>query len=419
MSPSPTTCAAEVEEEALRLPRSRRDAAALRRSAATAPSRKSTLLFVALCLSGIAVSVELTRVHLFVHTDPSYHSLCAISEGFNCETVAVSPYSVFAGLPVSMWGIAGYLVMGALGLWASVEKRLHPAWPWGLLLLLATFSVAMSVVLAFLSAVSIDSLCLLCMGCYAINTALMAICIFVVRRSPVRALDLLVLDGEALRSRPLLAVLLALAGAAAVGLLQIGVPTYWKTPGWRDLPKLASGADLSGHHFIGARDPVLTIVEFSDYECPHCRAAHARVRALAARHPTRIRLVHRHLPLDIACHPGLRRPFHTRACFFAEAAECAGLQGRFWEMNDALFSVLQTVRTDHVDPVELAVRLGLSGPEFEHCLDSHASAQRVANDVREAMTRKLTGTPTFLVGGRTYSGGVPEAELERLLREAP
>jgi uncharacterized membrane protein len=60
--------------------------------------------FVLLSLLGVAVAIELTRIHVFVHIDPSYHSVCAMSEGLNCETVAVSPYSVFAGLPVSVLG---------------------------------------------------------------------------------------------------------------------------------------------------------------------------------------------------------------------------------------------------------------------------------------------------------------------------
>ena len=59
---------------------------------------------ILLYLLGVLVSIELTRIHLFVHTDPAYQSVCAVSEGVNCETVAISPYSVFAGLPVSVDG---------------------------------------------------------------------------------------------------------------------------------------------------------------------------------------------------------------------------------------------------------------------------------------------------------------------------
>jgi protein-disulfide isomerase len=204
-------------------------------------------------------------------------------------------------------------------------------------------------------------------------------------------------------------------GATAIVLLHMFVPRYWKTPGWADLPRLDSGTDESGHHWIGARDPKLTIVEFSDYQCPHCRSAHKDMRILAAKHPNQIRLVHRHLPLDMACNPDMIRPFHVHACRLAEAAECAGLQGHFWDMNDAIFSTQERVKADNVDPAELAVRLGLNRSEFKRCLESHTTRVRVAQDVQEATARKLDGTPTFLIGEQLFLGRIPEAALQRWL----
>jgi len=88
-------------------------------------------------------------------------------------------------------------------------------------------------------------------------------------------------------------------------------------------------------------------------------------------------------------------------------------------MNDALFSIQETVKTEDVDPVELAVRLGLNRSDFKRCLESHATAERIAVDVRESMSRKLTGTPSFLVGERLFMGRIPEPELEQLLVATP
>lgn len=139
------------------------------------------------------------------------------------------------------------------------------------------------------------------------------------------------------------------------------------------------------------------------------------MRMVAAKHTDQVRLIHRHLPLDMACHPGLTEPFHHHSCLFAQAAECAGLQGRFWEMNDALFSIQDTTKAEEVDPVVLAVRLGLDRSEFTSCLTTHATAERVAADLREAMSRRLIGTPSFLVGERLFVGRIPEADLANLL----
>jgi protein-disulfide isomerase/uncharacterized membrane protein len=383
------------------------------------PSPRLAFGFALLCVAGVAAAVELTRIHVLAHTDPSFHSVCALSEGVNCETVAVSPWSAVAGLPVAVWGLGGYLVMGALALWARGARRLHPAWPWGILLALAAFSAGASAVLAFISATRIDSLCLFCLATYAVNAALLALGVVAWRRSRAGLADLMRRDLRALGRRPALSAGLALGGVVALSGLELLVPPYWRAPGWADLPRLSTGADGSGHHWIGARDPKLTIVEFSDYQCPHCRASHKSVRALVARHRDRVRLVHRHLPLDLACNPGLPRPFHAHACRFAEAAECAGLQGRFWEMNDALFSIQDRVKSDAVDPVALALRLGLDRAAFKRCLEGHATAGRVASDIGEAMARRLTATPSFLVGEKVYVGRIPAPELRRLLPAPP
>lgn len=380
------------------------------------PLRRKALVFALLCLLGVVVSVELSRIHVFVHTDPTYHTLCAVSEAVNCETVAASPWAVFAGLPVSLWGVLGYLVMGALALWGWSKRRLHPAWPWGLLLLLSSFSVAVSAILGFISFTRIDSLCLFCMASYAISLALLVVAVLATRAARGQSVGLLGQDVKTAFARPRLMVPLTLAGLGSIVLLQVFVPPYWRTPGWADLPSLTSGSDQHGHHWIGAEKPALTIIEFSDYECPHCRAAHKSIRLIAGKLADQVRLVHRHLPLDMACHPGIDRPFHARACLFAEAAECAGLQGRFWEMNDALFSMQERVKAKDMDPVDLAVRLGLDRRRFKHCLESHEAAPRVQADLRESMERRLDGTPTFIVGEKVFLGRLSEADLAGLLR---
>jgi uncharacterized membrane protein/protein-disulfide isomerase len=384
-----------------------------------APSRRKALVFALLCLLGVAVSVELSRIHVFVHTDPSYHTLCAVSEAVNCETVAASPWAVFAGLPVSLWGVLGYLVMGILALWGWSKKRLHPTWPWGLLLLLSSFSVAASAILAYISFTRIDSLCLFCMTSYALSLALLVVAVLATRTPSRRSVNLLGQDAKAAIARPRVLLPLALVGLVAVVLLEVYVPPYWRTPGWADLPSLAAGTDQQGHHWIGAEKPALTLIEFSDYECPHCRAAHKNIRLMAGKLANQVRLVHRHLPLDMACHPGIGRPFHARACLFAEAAECAALQGRFWEMNDALFSMQERVKAKDMDPVDLAVRLGLDRRRFKHCLESHETAPRVQADLHESMERRLDGTPTFIVGEKVFLGRLSELDLAGLLRGSP
>ena len=369
-----------------------------------------------LCLSGAAVSAGLTRVHVFAHTDPAYHSICAVSEGVNCETVALSPYSVFAGLPVSVWGIIGYSLMGFLALSGLSRLRPHTAWPLGLLLPLFAFSVCVSAVLAYIASARIGSLCPLCMASYAINFLLLTTGVVWLKRSGIGIGAAITADFAALTARPGLTSAVLILGCISVVVLHLIVRPYWKKPGWADLPPLSSGTDSGGRHWFGAKTPAVEIVEFSDYECPHCRGAHKDIRILVARQPDRIRLVHRHYPLDTACNPRLARPFHKHACRLAEAAECAGQQGRFWEMNDAIYSIQETIKADKVDPMELAVRLGLDRPTFWKCFEGLAASGAVSRDVQDGIRLGLRGTPTFVVGGQLFLGRIPKAEQERLKR---
>ena len=380
--------------------------------------RAHVIVIAVLCLLGIAVSIELTKIHVLTHTDPEFHAVCAVSEGMNCETVALSPYSVFAGLPVSVWGIVGYVLMALLAISRAWRRHLHPMWPNGGLWLLSCVYFLTSVILAYISFARIDSLCLFCMASYAINTLLMLLSIWLLYGYRLNPVSALLADAKALFERPGLLAAIILIGGMSIGATQDLVKPYWGLEGWNDLPDLPMGVDKNGHHWIGAVNPTVTIVEFSDYECPHCRKAHKKIRMLAASHPEEIRLFHRHLPLDKACHPRMRREFHHHACNFARAAECAGVEGRFWEMNDALFSIQDKIKSSDVDVELLAVQIGLDRSAFKKCMLEKRTMTKITADLGTAMKEGLRGTPTFLMRGEKYIGRIPEATLNKLLEES-
>src|SRR5438093_1453862 len=100
----------------------------------------------------------------------------------------------------------------------------------------------------------------------------------------------------------------------------------------RPLRELTAGEE----HVKGPEDAAITIVEFSDFQCPHCAEAFPELRKLL-RSRSDVRLVFRHYPLDSSCNTSLPVPLHPNACLAAIAAECAGDQGRFWEYHDVLF----------------------------------------------------------------------------------
>ena len=387
--------------------------------AARARRAERRLMAVALvaCALGVVVSGELTHIHVSTHTDPDFHSACAVSEGVNCETVALSRYSVFAGVPVSVWGLAAYVVMGGLAAWRLLRRRPSSPWPLGVLVGLFGASAAVSVLLATIAVTRIDSVCLYCSASYLLNFTLLVLGVLAVRKRRDSWPRMLGADLRTAVAHPAASALLVAAGAGAVAALVAWYPPYWRPPTWEgELCGLDCGEDETGH-WTGARRPQVSIVEFSDYECPHCRRAHERIRRFVADHADRVRLYHRHLPLDRACNPALRREFHKNACLFARAAECAAEQRSFWEMNDALFNLEDKDAADETAVEGLAVRLGLDRSEFKECMSSGRPHEQVASDLAEGNRRGLRGTPTFFVGEERYLGRIPDEELENLVME--
>ena len=154
----------------------------------------------------------------------------------------------------------------------------------------------------------------------------------------------------------------------------------------------------------GAPDAAVTIIEFSDFECPFCVRVQPTLDRVLEAYAGRVRVVYRHFPL-VAIHP--------RAWKAAEASLCAGEQDRFWEYHDLLFAEQHAV--DVADLKEKARRLGLAGADFDACLDSGRHHEAVRIDLRAGTAVGVSGTPAFFVNGRFLSGAVPFDHFSELI----
>jgi protein-disulfide isomerase/uncharacterized membrane protein len=387
------------------------------RSATRSRRRPVLIAALVLCIVGLGVSIELSRIHYYTHTDPKYQSICAVSDTVNCSTVAQSPFSVFWGLPISAWGIIGYTLMGFMAAWGLSKRRLHAKWPLGILFILVSFATLASAILAYISFQRIDAVCLFCMTLYTVNLMLLVGGIVASAGGLFSPFKDFVEDIKGLfkHKRTLAGFVVCNVGIIAAVLLL--VTPYWHHPGWTEIPQLPSGTTPEGYHWIGAKNPLITVVEFSDYQCPYCRSAHKTMRLTASKYPSEVRLIHRHLPLDSSCNDNVKTSFHERACEFSRAAECANEQKMFWQMNDALFSIQETVRTGDVDPELLAVQLGLDRSSFRDCMTRTETPKSILEDIADSREYKVEGTPTFFIRSQPYQGGIPEGTLEAAIEQ--
>ena len=146
-------------------------------------------------------------------------------------------------------------------------------------------------------------------------------------------------------------------------------------------------------HILGPRDAAVTLVEYGDFECPHCGQAHYVLQDLMSQMAKVVQLVFRNFPLA-QIHPHAERA--------AEAAEAAGAQGSFWEMHDTLFENQDALEDE--DLVGYAQQLGLDLERFQTDLLNGVHTKRVREDFVSGVRSGVNGTPTFFINGRRHDG---------------
>ncbi len=360
--------------------------------------RRCLLSIILLAVSGLGLSAWLTVIHVRVHLDPLYESVCAFGARLNCETVAASTYSVVAGIPISVIGILFYLVVAIVGFveWVDRKGGAHVM----LVASLAGGGALGAVVLGALSFAVIGAVCLACTATYLINFALFACTVRRVRFfGGWRACG--TREIHALRRNRWPAVyaatiLLLLLAAGPGG----GFPRYYELASWRQGVPSPHGISDEGLPWIGATRPKLVVHEYFDFNCPACRLSHKKLRRLLGNHPDRLRIVR---------HDTSRTPCATRdekgepwRCATAKVGYCAGLSGRYWEWNDAVIAHPKPSNMFNRLDYEwtMAKRLGFDMEKLAPCVNAPATGQFVQKSYLDAMKAGVKATPTYLVDGK-------------------
>lgn len=186
--------------------------------------------------------------------------------------------------------------------------------------------------------------------------------------------------------------------------------------------RVVADVSIAGNPMMGKKDAPVTLIEFSDYQCPFCkRFFQSTLPTLKTQYieTGKVRYVFRDFPLD-RIHPQARKA--------AEAARCAGDQDKYWEMHDLLFQNQKALQVDKLKAY--GRRLGLDPSAFAGCLEKSKYAAKVQQDLKDGVTAGIRGTPGFFIGktrsddtiqGTLISGALPprvfRQAIESLLRE--
>jgi protein-disulfide isomerase len=374
------------------------------------PTRHRLALVIALV--GLAVSGVVLYEELALARTPGHSAFCTLGGVVNCDVVLGSRYGRFLDVPLGVWGLLTFgigAIAAASGAFLGVTGGLADL----VLIGLASGALGFAIVLAVVMAFVIGHVCLLCLTLDVVVVAWFATVLPLAREFSVSA-------GKTWFQRR--AAAHATAGVAASLALASGALSAVYTP-----PQVESAAELSAREpeFVrtylgrptvaassvlrddaaskGRADAPVTIVEFSDFQCPACGQAFRDLHDLVARRPD-VRLVFRNFPLDSSCNDAIDRALHPDACLAAIAAECARRQSRFWEYHDLLFENQRTLDRDNL--FRFAREVGLDIPTFRTCLDDPATRARIGDDVRAGIAAGVESTPTLFVNGRRIDGAL-------------
>jgi protein-disulfide isomerase len=165
-----------------------------------------------------------------------------------------------------------------------------------------------------------------------------------------------------------------------------------------ELPQPSAHVEVGNAPRIGSETAPVQIVEFADYECPYCQQVNGDILRLQKQFGQQVSIVYKDFPL----------PMHPLAVKAAEAARCAGVQGKFWEYHDALF---ESKRLQTSDLKKQARDLNLDAARFDQCLESGEQTASVKKDSQEGLRLGLQGTPSFFINGHFMSGSVGYMKL--------
>jgi protein-disulfide isomerase len=260
---------------------------------------------------------------------------------------------------------------------------------------------------------SIGTACLFCLGIDAINILIFLIA-WTLRPRPLSSLPLHSGKWRVLAGIQIASLFVTVGGLSASfnqDLSDFPVAEVIQNTLAQPIVAVQTGPELPS---MGPADAPITIVEFSDFQCPHCQRAAMVFHNLQLRKPGMVRVVFRNYPLDSHCNPKIQGAGgHQVACEAARGSYCAQKQGKFFAYYEQVFENQTDLKPGGVP--EFAKKAGLDEVAFQSCLDSEEAKGAIERDLQEGDSIGIEGTPTILINGRKVGGLLPLPVWEKLI----
>ena len=323
-------------------------------------------------------------------------ALCDAGNLYSCSTVNSSEYSELFGFPIALLGLGHFAAMAVLANLHN-DKEDEYSSVGALLFATAVLSVLYSIVLAVISKAVIGAWCLFCISLYGLNV-IGLFGAWKLKQGSTAG----IFSGKSLSTAATTFIAAALVSFMVVGPSETVGSNDETVAGSVDitsiLEELSTPLPLDGSEpVMGDRKASIQVVEFADFECPHCAMVAPQLKDLLASN-TKVNLRFKHYPISNICNPNVGGEGHANACLAATATDCALKQGKFWEMSTVVFKNQSYLsRKDIEFMAEAQVKLEMS--QFKTCLDDPAMLKGIQSDVSAAETVGVTGTPSIYIKG--------------------
>lgn len=390
-------------------------------------------ILIALSLFGMGLAFILVTQHYnLLKKGFEEKSFCSINEFIDCDVVNASSYADIFSIPVAGLGLIFYFIIfiySSIAQASSAHKKDSLLFCFYLSFLALLFTIYM----AYVSFFKLEVICLLCIGMYLLN-----LFIFLLFPPALRTKfrEIPSLTVQYLRSLLNLKNSLGFKSRswvhAGISCLIFGIGIFilmnMSVGFGQEKPKISEGQIIKAHFaqkkfkinpgnrpMWGNKEAPITIVDFSDYQCPYCRVAAFNIKPALAEFKNKIAFYYVNYPLDMSCNPHMQRQLHRQACLAARASLCAHQENKFWEYHDLIFKNQRRLSKSKF--LDLAKLLEIDRNQFNACLDSEKINNLVLEDIELAKKNKVSGTPSIFVNGRKLRAWGHRGILRAIIEE--
>ncbi len=353
-------------------------------------------------------------------------SLCNINQTFNCDVVSASRYAQFAGIPMAIWGLATHLILLVLLLISRLSLSQSNSANLRLSFYVSLYIAGVSVVMGSISSFYIGSLCLFCIGAYLLSFINLIFIYLAQESSPWN----LPSSFKELWQKSRFSLWILIIGVPLVAFL--GNRMFMDAKGYKSMDILINDGlnewhASKQHEFsallglkMGPDNAVLTITEFADFGCPHCRFAGPTLEAFTKSHPD-VQLIFKVFPLDGVCNSKIQHQGDGLRCQAAAAVFCSEeLSQKGWSAHQWVFERQESLfgSSGGAEVLKnLAADLDIDQNALNDCMQSTDTTQKIRSMAEEGALANIPGTPAIFANGRTLKYGQTLPMLQAIYDE--